>query len=105
MTSAQKIAAYLRMTQLGGTYPAGDGQSEYESHADTINFVFPNNGGKLQSDGTWLQESWKFDNAWKQGLKIQKHSYGATYLPVVNQNSILELTTVLDSTELQQQAG
>lgn len=79
-----KSWVWLRMFRVGGAFPIPSSEEAYMAHLDQIDVAMPTNGGKLQADGTWLQESIKTDSEWARALKDIAHGAGQQYIPVVN---------------------
>jgi spore germination protein YaaH len=69
-----------------------------------LSAIYPINGGKLQADASWLQESSKINPPFAQGLKAQAITHGHLYIPMVN-NHTTGILTVLDNPALQQDAA
>jgi len=96
----KQVRASLRMCPVGGDYPAPTSEAAYLAHQNMLDSILPTNGGKLQADGTWLQEGWKLNPDWPQSLPGIARGAGQQYIPIVN-NDRVGILTVLDSVELQ----
>jgi spore germination protein YaaH len=92
--------AFLRMQAVTGTYPFPTSELDYAAHKSEIDAVMPDHGGHLQADGSWLQQSWKWDAAWAKNLKATAHTAGQLYIPFVG-NDAAGILVVLDSPALQ----
>ena len=62
------VRAWLRMAPSGGAYPLPDSEATYRDNIDLIDVAIAANGGRLQADGTWLQQTQRIDNDWAQEL-------------------------------------
>jgi spore germination protein YaaH len=82
--------------------PTGMPSSEaaYLANLDKIDVVMPLNGGKLQADGTWLQEDWAISPHWPQSLPSIARNASHLYMPGVG-NDRAGIVTVLDNPALQ----
>lgn len=98
------VSAYLRMSAAGGQFPIPTSEVAYNDNIVRIDRIFPLNGGKLQADGAWLQESWKIAPAWPQSLPGLAQQNNQIYMPVVgcDRNGVLN---VLDNPTVQQTAA
>jgi len=92
------------MAAIGGDYPAPTSEESYNANLDKLDMVYPNNGGDLQADGSWFQETWKINPDWPQSLPGIASGAGHTYMPVMTCDATGVLT-VLDSPSLQQAAA
>lgn len=98
-----KLFTWLRMADVGtvGTplWQPHCGTS-YKKNIDIFSSVCPQNGGELQADGTWLQQTWKIDAPWPKELPELAISKGQGYYPVLtnDRNGVL---AVLDDDGLQ----
>ena len=101
----KQVAAWLRMVADGGDYPFPTSEASYNANLDKIDLVFPTNGGKLQADGSWLQESWAIDPDWPQSVPEIAAANGHTYIPSVFGSTSTGILTVLDSPSLQATAA
>jgi spore germination protein YaaH len=79
-------------------------EAAYLANLDKIDAAMPLNGGKLQADGTWLQEDWKIDPDWPQSLPGSARKAGHVYMPGVG-NDRDGILTVLDDPHLQATAA
>jgi spore germination protein YaaH len=79
-------------------------ETAYAQNADAIDVVMPTNGGKLQADGTWLQEPRKLESAWAQRLPRRARQAGSRYLPIVG-NDRRGIFSVLAERALQRRAA
>lgn len=100
----KQVLAWLRMVPVTGEYAVPTSEADYSAHVDLIDIAAPTHGGKLQADGTWLQETWKLNPAWSQVLPSQARNEGQKYIPTVS-NDIAGILTVLDSPALQETAA
>jgi spore germination protein YaaH len=100
----RQVWAWLRMNQVGGTYGVPTSEAAYLTNLDRIDAALPLNGGKLQADGTWLQEGWKIDPQWPQSLPGIARDAGHLYMPGVS-NDRAGILTVLDDPGLQAKAA
>lgn len=82
----RKLIAWLRMMKLSGDYPVPMSDISYNNNIEHIDYALPTNGGRLQTDGSWLQEGWKFNHDFGQGLKEQAHANNQIYMPIVDNN-------------------
>jgi len=72
-------------------------------HLDLINVAIVANGGRLQADGTWLQESARLESPFAQGLSAVAREADQTYVPAVGVAS--GWMAVLDDPTLQETAA
>jgi len=101
----KKSTVFLRMTENTGTHPMDTSDESYELGKDSLDIVYPINGGKLKGDGTWLQEGWLINHDFPQNLRQMAIDNGQQYIPLVNSRSYMELNQVLESTALQEKAA
>ena len=102
--SRARVWAWLRMRETGGDFGVPTSRIAYLANLDNIDVAMPLNGGKLQADGSWLQEELKVESTWAQTLpKVARHA-GQLYMPAVGNNSAGTLT-VLNDTDLQSRAA
>lgn len=92
---SRPIGTWLRMYPVNGDYPIPMDDAAYKTQADLFSRIYPTFGGKLQQNGSWLQETWKF-SSWARGL----HKQGKLYMPTLT-NDRLGVLTVLDNPDLQ----
>ena len=92
------------MFDIDDEYDIPSSEKVYLSNLGNIDVAMPTNGGKLQSDGTWLQEPWKIDPPWPQSLPEVARNAGQLYIPIVNNDRIGYLA-VLDDPALQSAAA
>lgn len=101
----KQISAFLRMAGGGSSFPIDSDEAAYHEHQNLLDITMPINGGKLQADGSWLQESWKkIDPPWPQSLPTLASDAGQQYIPVMS-NDAASTLIVLDSQTLQQTAA
>lgn len=98
------VWAWLRMFETSGDYGIPTSEAEYTENLDRIYAALPLNGGKLQADGTWQQESWKTDSAWARNLPATARKAGQLYMPGVG-NDRQGIVAVLQSPPLQEAAA
>jgi hypothetical protein len=101
---AGRVWAWLRTFRTSGEYGIPSSEESYEAHRSLIHVAMPLNGGKLQADGSWLQEEWKIDNDWAQRLRGTVKRSGQLYLPGVF-NDPEGIKVVLDNPTLMQRAA
>ena len=89
----KRMWTWLRMTD-GQQVPSSE--ADYVAHANTVDAVLPLNGGKLQADGTWLQEANKIMPRWPHRLNDLARANGQLYMPGVGNDSD-GLPAVLDN--------
>ena len=77
------VYAWLRTVAVAGEFPGPTSEDAYLANLGTINTVHPDNGGKLQADGTWLQESGKIAHPWPQSIPGIAQTNGHLYMPMV----------------------
>jgi hypothetical protein len=95
------VWGWLRMLNLSSIPSSG---AMYQAHIKDIDVAMPLNGGKLQVDGKWLQETPKLDEAWPRMLPRLARSAGQLYMPAMG-NDPEGLAAVLDSVGLQDWAA
>jgi spore germination protein YaaH len=71
------------MFETSGELGVPNSEASYLANLDSIQVAMPLNGGKLQADGTWLQEPWKIDAKWPQSLPSIARDAGQLYMPGV----------------------
>lgn len=98
------VWAWLRMFEVKGDYGVPTSELAYKANLANVDVVMPLNGGKLQANGTWQQESWKIDPDWPQSLPGIAKSAGHGYMPAVG-NDREGILDVLDSPDLQLSAA
>ena len=101
------VAAWLRMAPVSGQGPIFDvpsSEAAYVSNTGTIDVALPANGGKLQADGTWLQERAKLETDWARRLPAVARESGHRYLPIVG-NDRRGIYSVLAERRLQRRAN
>jgi hypothetical protein len=77
------VWAWLRMFQVGNTFPIPTSEAAYRANLQHIDVAMPVNGGTLLGDGTWLQEPWKLNPQWPQDLPNMARETGHLYMPTV----------------------
>lgn len=100
-----QVRAFVATASIGGK-PSGE--VDYKAHLDLIDTVLVNNGGLLQSDGSWLQVDRDVNNDFAQELPTIAQAAGHEYIPVVNPGTgtdKTDLMTVLDDSDLQEIAA
>jgi spore germination protein YaaH len=95
------IRAWLQMMDIGGDYPIPTSEDSYNGRLSQLSTAIPTNGGKLQGDGTWLQESWKLDHEWGQTLPSIARAAGHMYTPAVSCNRD-DIVSILDDPQVQE---
>lgn len=96
--------AWLRTRTQGGDYPIPNCGAEYNAHLALFDAALPLNGGTLQADGSWLQETWRYSEPFPQELPNTSRGAGHFYMPGVG-NDVIGVQAVLDDESLQQVAG
>ena len=104
ITRTRVVAPWLRMAPSGGNYPAPDSEAIYENNKQLIDIVFPSNGGKLQADGSWLQNPAETDAPFSQSLKGSSTQANQLYLPHVGCDRT-GIFTILDDEGIQEIAA
>lgn len=101
------VWAWLRMFDPGTTYPIPTSEARYLANLENIDVAMPTNGGRLQADGTWWQQSFKIDPDWPQSLPGIASAAGHLYIPVVDndKSDLSSYLTVLDNPDLQSTAA
>jgi hypothetical protein len=104
----RSVWTWLRMFEVQnswGTIPSSE--AAYRANADKIDVALPANGGRIQGDGTWLQEPWKINPDWPQMLPSWASDAGHLYMPVVDNDkgNMEAYLQVLDDPSLQAAAA
>lgn len=76
------VAAWLNMYLSAGAYPIDSGETRYRACTGLIDQVYPTHGGKLESDGSWTQQTYKLTTAFAAALPGLTEQAGQPYIPV-----------------------
>jgi spore germination protein YaaH len=97
----KNVSAWLRMASIAGTYPIPSSEVSYFLHENRFNNVMPLNGGALDIDGTWIQDSNKLGD-FAADIYANAVSSNKIYAPVITFLNRTAGETILSSPILMQ---
>jgi len=105
--SSRSVWTWLRMSPVegqGAIFDVPTSESAYVGNLERIDVAMPANGGKLQADGTWLQELHKIEDRWPAQLPRIAREARHLYIPIVG-NDRKGVFDVLADRTLQRRAA